>query len=161
MPHEIERKFLLRDKSIVKNLHGTRIVQGFLSSIPERTVRVRIKGEKGFLTIKGLSNASGLSRYEYEFEIPVQRAEELLQICEPGKIEKMRFEFSNGTHVFEIDIFQTENEGLEICEIELRSEEEEFEKPFWLGTEVTGDNRFYNSMISKHPYKINPDYYSI
>lgn len=152
MGREIERKFLVKGdfKPFVKK--ETRIVQGYLSSVPERTVRVRVKGEKGFLTIKGIGNASGASRYEWEKEIAVSEAQDLLKICEPGVIDKTRSLVQAGAHTYEVDTFYGENEGLTVAEVELQSEEEIFEKPDWLGEEVTGDSRFYNSMLMKNPF---------
>ena len=151
---EIERKFLVKNNSF-KNYAFTQnhIAQGYLSSIPERTVRVRIKGEKGFLTIKGASNKSGLSRFEWEKEIALDEAKNLLLLCEEGVINKNRFEVKSGNHTFEVDEFYDENEGLIVAEIELNSENEIFEKPDWLGEEVTGDIRYYNSYLSKNPFK--------
>ncbi|HRQ29151.1 MAG TPA: CYTH domain-containing protein [Saprospiraceae bacterium] len=152
MSREIERKFLVKGefKSYVSK--QTRITQGYLSSIPERTVRVRIKGENGFITIKGIGNASGASRYEWEKEIPVAEVEQLLAICEPGVIDKTRYLVKSGEHTFEVDEFYGENEGLVVAEVELSDEDEYFEKPEWLGEEVTGDVRYYNSMLMKIPY---------
>ncbi|POY39788.1 adenylate cyclase [Flavobacterium alvei] len=151
---EIERKFLVTSEAYKKEAFTqNRIAQGYLSSIPERTVRVRIKGEKGFLTIKGASNKSGLSRFEWEKEIPVDEAKELLKLCEKGVIDKTRFEVKIGKHVFEVDEFYGENEGLIMAEIELNSESEIFEKPSWLGKEVTNDNRYYNSYLSQNSFK--------
>jgi adenylate cyclase len=151
---EIERKFLVTSEAFKKEAFAqNRIAQGYLSSVPERTVRVRIKGDKGFLTIKGVSNESGLSRFEWEKEIPVLEAAALLKLCEKGVIDKTRFEVKMGNHVFEIDEFHGENEGLVMAEIELESETEPFEKPIWLGEEVTNDNRYYNSYLSRNPYK--------
>jgi adenylate cyclase len=151
---EIERKFLVKDTSFkAAAFTENHIAQGYLSSVPERTVRVRIKGKKGFLTIKGISNESGLSRFEWEKEIPVEEAEKLLLLCEKGVIDKTRFEVKSGNHVYEVDVFYKENEGLIIAEIELSSETETFEKPYWLGEEVTNDKRYYNSYLSKNPYK--------
>jgi len=124
-----------------------------LSSVPGRTVRIRIKGNKGFLTIKGASNESGLSRFEWEKEIPVEEALALLKLCEKGVIDKTRFEVKTGNHIYEIDEFYGENQGLIMAEIELKSETEFFEKPTWLGEEVTNDNRYYNSYLSKNPYQ--------
>ncbi|TVQ93529.1 MAG: CYTH domain-containing protein [Bacteroidetes bacterium] len=153
MAQEIERKFLVKGE--FKNLatKQTRITQGYLSSVPERTVRVRLKGDKGFITIKGIGNASGASRYEWEKEIPVNEVEELLKICEPGVIDKTRYLVKNGDHVFEVDEFYGDNEGLIVAELELKSEDESFSKPEWLGKEVTGDARYFNSMLMKNPYK--------
>ena len=154
MPHERERKFLVKDDTF-KDLydHKTVIIQGFLSTVPERTVRIRIRANKGFLTIKGIGNDSGVSRYEWEKEINIQDAEDLLKICEPGKIEKTRFFVKSDSHTFEIDEFLGENKGLVIAEIELSSEDEIFEKPEWLGDEVTGIPKYYNAMLAKNPFK--------
>lgn len=153
MSKEIERKFLVRGDFKSLAFRSERITQGYLSSVPERTVRVRIKGNEGFITIKGRSNASGLTRYEWEKEIPVDEARELLQLSEPGMIDKTRYLVQVGKHVFEVDEFYGENEGLILAEIELQSEDEPFEKPEWLGKEVTGDPRYYNAILSKKPYK--------
>jgi adenylate cyclase len=151
---EIERKFLVKSndfksKAFIQN----RIAQGYLNSNPERTVRVRIKGEKGFLTIKGKGNEGGMTRFEWEKEIPVEEALLLLNLCEGGKIDKIRFEIKVGNHTFEVDEFFGENEGLIIAEIELSSENETFEKPNWLGEEVTNDERYYNAYLSQNPFK--------
>ena len=152
---EIERKFLLLETDSFRKeaFKKTRIVQGYLNSAPERTVRVRIKGDKGFITVKGLSNDSGASRFEWEKEIPVKDAEVLLPLCESGVIEKYRYEVNLGEHVVEVDEFLRENEGLFLAEIELKTEEEVFQKPQWLGEEVTGKQRYYNSNLIKKPYK--------
>ena len=151
---EIERKFLVKSNAFkTEAFTQNRISQGYLSSVPERTVRVRIKGNKGFLTIKGVSNESGLSRYEWEKEIPVDEATALLKLCEQGVIEKTRFEVRMGNHIIEIDEFYGDNEGLIMAEIELQSETETFKKPSWLGAEVTQDFRYYNSYLSQNPYK--------
>ena len=136
-----------------KSFTQNRIKQGYLSSVPERTVRVRVKGNKGFLTIKGISNESGMSRFEWEKEIPVDEAEKLLLLCEAGVIDKTRFEVKTGSHIIEIDEFYGENEGLIMAEIELKSETESFEKPIWLGEEVTNDKRYYNAYLSNNPFK--------
>jgi adenylate cyclase len=151
---EIERKFLVTSDVFLKQFKTqNRIVQGYLSSVPERTVRIRIKGEKGFITIKGKSNESGLSRMEWEKEIDVKEAEQLLQICESGVIDKTRYEIEFGNHIIEVDVFDGENNGLVLAEIELQFENETFEKPEWLGKEVTGDEKYYNAYISKNPFK--------
>ncbi|HWS59961.1 MAG TPA: CYTH domain-containing protein [Flavobacterium sp.] len=151
---EIERKFLVNSNAFkTEAFSQNRITQGYLSSVPGRAVRVRIKGNKGFLTIKGASNESGLSRFEWEKEIPLEDAQKLLLLCEKGVIDKTRFEVKIGNHIFEVDEFYGENEGLTIAEIELKSETEPFEKPVWLGEEVTGDNQYYNSYLSKNPFK--------
>ena len=150
---EIERKFLVISDVFKSDvLRQNHIAQGYLSSVPERTVRVRIKGEKGYLTIKGKTNESGLSRFEWEKEIPVAEAKELLQLCEKGVIEKIRYEIQVGRHIFEVDEFYGENKGLIMAEVELQSETETFKKPIWLGEEVTNDNRYYNSYLSQHPF---------
>lgn len=152
MANEIERKFLVTGEFKSLASKQTRIVQGYLSSVPERTVRVRIKGDKGFITIKGIGNASGATRYEWEKEIPASEVEELLKICEPGVIDKTRFLVKAGAHTFEVDEFYGENQGLTLAEIELSSEDESFAKPEWLGAEVTGDVKYFNSMLMKNPY---------
>lgn len=152
MALEIERKFLIKGDYKKDVLSKTRIVQAYLSSIAERTVRVRIRGDQAFLTIKGKGNETATTRYEWEKEIPVNEAEELLKICEPGIIEKTRSLVNIGSHTFEIDEFYGENEGLIIAEIELSHEAESFEKPNWLGEEVTGDTRHFNSALSKFPF---------
>jgi len=150
---EIERKFLVTSEAFKKEAFAqNRIAQGYLSSVPGRTVRVRIKGDEGFLTIKGASNESGLSRFEWEKEIPVDEAQKLLMLCEKGAIDKTRFEVKVGSHVFEVDEFYGENKGLIMAEVELGSETESFEKPLWLGKEVTNDKRYYNSYLSKNPF---------
>ncbi len=151
---EIERKFLiLSDAYKPEAFRQTRIVQGFLNTHKERTVRVRIKGDKAFITVKGISNSEGTTRMEWEKEIPVSDADVLLKLCEPNLIEKIRFEIKSGNHIFEVDEFFGENEGLIVAEIELSSENEAYKKPEWLGKEVTGDVRYYNSQLSKTPYK--------
>lgn len=153
MAQEIERKFLVKSDDFKKEaIAETRIIQGYLSSVPERTVRVRIKGSSGFITIKGIGNDSGATRYEWEQEIPLAEAQELLQICEPGLIDKIRYEVKSGKHLIEIDVFYGENQGLVLAEIELSSENETFIKPIWLGEEVTGNLNYYNAMLMKFPY---------
>jgi len=151
---EIERKFLITSDAFKKeSCRDMDIVQGFLNTHPERTVRVRIKGDKAFLTVKGKSNELGTIRSEWETEILVVDAERLLKLCEEGVIEKRRYEVKVRNHIFEVDEFYGNNEGLTIAEIELNSEDEPFDKPAWLGKEVTGDLKYYNSLLSKHPYK--------
>ena len=152
MPQEIERKYLVKGNFKLKSGESFRIVQGFLSTSPHRTVRIRIKGDKGFINIKGMTSASGMSRYEWEKEIPLAEAEELLKICEPGRVVKTRHLVRSGKHVYEVDEFHGDNEGLIVAEIELGSESEEFEKPGWLGKEVTGDARYYNAMLAVNPF---------
>ena len=151
---EIECKFLVTPTDFIsESTTQFRIVQGYLNSNPERTVRVRIKGDKGFLTIKGKGNESGLSRFEWEKEISVIEAEALLALCEKGVIDKTRYEVPMGNHTYEVDIFTGENEGLTVAEIELQSENESFKKTNWLGKEVTSDERYYNAYLSNNPFK--------
>ena len=150
---EIERKYLLASADFKDKASNKYIIkQGYLNSHPERTVRVRTKGDKGFLTIKGKSNEAGTSRLEWETEISLTDAEQLLLLCEKGVIDKVRYEVKIGNHTFEIDEFFADNLGLTMAEIELTNENEQFEKPDWLGEEVTGDKRYYNSYLSNHPY---------
>jgi adenylate cyclase len=154
MANEIERKFLVTGDYKQFATKKTRIIQGYLSSVAERSVRVRIRSDRGFLTIKGIGNESGSTRFEWEKEIPVKEAEELLKICEPGKIDKTRYIVPEGSGLeYEVDEFYGDNEGLTIAEIELPSEDHPFKKPEWLGREVTGDVRYYNVMLMKKPYK--------
>ena len=151
---EIERKFLVTNRDFIsESSENFRIVQGYLNSNPERTVRVRIKGDKGFLTIKGKGNDSGMSRFEWEKEIAISEAEALLPLCEKGVIDKIRYEVPVGKHTYEVDVFSGENENLIVAEIELKSENESFEKPNWLGKEVTSDERYYNAYLSNNPFK--------
>jgi CYTH domain-containing protein len=150
---EIERKFLVLDDTYKQQARErTLIKQGFLNTAPERTVRVRIKGEKGYLTVKGPGTTDGTTRFELEYDIPLSEAEALLRLCEPGIIEKLRYEVPAGEHLWEVDEFLGENRGLVLAEIELGTAEETFERPTWLGEEVTGLPRYYNSQISKTPY---------
>ena len=151
---EIERKFLVTGTDFIsESTTQFRIVQGYLNSNPERTVRVRIKGNKGFLTIKGKGNESGISRFEWEKEIDISEAEALLLLCEKGAIDKIRYNVMHENHLFEVDVFFGENEGLIVAEIELQSENESFSKPKWLGEEVTSDERYYNAYLSNNPFK--------
>lgn len=152
MPFEIERKFLVTGEFRDQVYNCTHIRQGYISSGNGRTVRVRIRGDKGYLTIKGPSGRAGLKRYEFEKEIPLSDAEDLMAICEPGIIDKNRYLVRCGNHIFEVDEFFGENEGLIIAEVELQAEDEAFEKPAFIGREVTGDRRFYNAHMRKHPY---------
>lgn len=153
MAQEIEKKFLVKSTEYrIQASKSTKITQGYLSSVPERTVRVRTKGDLGYITIKGIGSVSGATRYEWEKEIPASDVFELLNICEPSVIEKTRYEVKSGKHIFEVDEFYGENQGLVIAEVELSSEHEEFQKPVWLGTEVTGIKKYYNSMLIKHPF---------
>jgi len=151
---EIERKFLVLSNDFIEEAFAKkRIVQAYITSNPERTVRIRIKEDKAYLTIKGKGNSTGTTRLEWETEIPVADAEKLLTICEAGTIDKIRYEIKVGEHIFEVDVFAGVNEGLIMAEIELQSEDEAFEKPLWLGHEVTNDERYYNAYLSKNPFK--------
>ena len=150
---EIERKFLtLSDAFKTEAKSSYRIKQGFLNRNPERTVRIRLKGEQGFLTVKGKSSDDGLSRYEWEKELSKADAEALLLLCEEGVINKTRYEVPYGKHTFEVDEFFGDNNGLIIAEIELQQESEWFNKPDWLGEEVTGQIQYYNAQLSKQPF---------
>lgn len=153
MAQEIERKFLVDGDFRSEAFKAVRITQGYLSSVPERTVRVRVKDDKGYITVKGVGDESGVSRFEWEKEIPVDDARELLRICEPEVIDKTRYLVEVGTHTFEVDEFYGDNEGLTVAEVELSDPNEAFGKPSWLGEEVTGDKRYYNSFLSGHPYR--------
>lgn len=151
---EIEHKFLTLSDAFKNAAHKkTRIIQGFLNTHKERTVRIRINEKKAFITVKGKANDKGTSRIEWEKEIPVSEATFLLNLCESSLIEKIRYEIKVGNHIFEVDEFSGENKGLIIAEIELSKENESFDKPDWLGKEVTGDIRYYNSQLTKFPYK--------
>lgn len=152
--NEIERKFLVKSADFLsESTKSNRIVQGYLNSNPDRTVRVRIKGNAGFLTIKGKGNESGTTRFEWEKEIPVAEAAQLLLLCEEGLIDKIRYEIPFGKHLYEVDVFEGDNKGLIVAEIELNDENESFEKPDWLGEEVTGEKRYYNASLSIFSYK--------
>ena len=152
MAREIERKFLVSGDFKQEAVDSFHLVQGYISADPDRTVRVRIKGAHGYLTIKGRSSADGLSRYEWEKEIPVEEARELMSLCGPGVIDKTRYHVPCCGHTFEVDEFYGSNQGLVLAEIELQDEQEAFQKPSWLGEEVTGDIRYYNSMLMKCPF---------
>lgn len=150
---EIERKFLVNSSAYKSEaFKQTQIIQGFLNTHKERTVRVRLKGDTGFITVKGESSSNGLTRFEWEKEITKQEAESLLLLCESGVISKIRYEVKVDGHIFEIDEFLGDNFGLVIAEVELKSETESFTKPNWLGKEVTGDINYYNSQLSRHPF---------
>lgn len=152
MNFEIERKFLVKGDFKTEAFESHHIVQGYLSSVPERNVRIRIYDNKAYLTIKGKSSDNGVSRYEWEKEIVPEDARELLRLCEPGIIDKVRYLVKAGKHLFEIDEFQGENQGLIVAEIELDHEDEKFFHPEWLGEEVTGDLKYYNSQLTRYPY---------
>ena len=152
MAQEIERKFLVNGEFKSQAYAQSRIVQGYISSARGRTGRVRIRDGKGYLTIKGASNEAGTSRYEWEKEITLGEARELMKLCEPGVIDKTRYLIKSGEHVFEVDEFYGENEGLVMAEVELKAEDEPFKKPDFIGKEVTGDIRYYNSHLMKEPF---------
>ena len=151
MAKEIERKFLVNRDLFKPTSEGDYIAQGYLSSTPERTVRVRIKNNRGYLTVKGKN--TGISRSEFEYEIPTNDAKELLTLCEPSIIVKRRYNINVNDSKWEVDIFEGDNEGLIVAEIELASEDESFSKPDWIGEEVSFDVRYYNSHLSKQPFK--------
>ena len=151
---EIERKFLVTSEAYKKEaFKSNQIIQGFLNTHKERTVRIRLRGEKGFITVKGIASTNGLERFEWEKEISKQEAESLLKLCEPGVIDKLRYEVKVGNYIFEVDEFYGDNEGLIIAEVELKTAKDTFLKPNWLGEEVTGTLKYYNSQLSKYPFK--------
>lgn len=153
MLQEIERKFRVKNTTFLQDIKSkSKIVQGYLSSNPDRTVRIRVKNNKGFITIKGRSSDSGTTRLEWEKEIDFQEAHQLMNLCEDFIIEKTRYEVIFQNQLFEIDVFEGKNEGLIIAEIELESENQNLIFPDWLGQEVTGDIRFYNAYLSRKPY---------
>lgn len=150
---EIERKFAVKSTNFLANAKESyKITQGYLNTDKNRTVRVRIKGNKGFITVKGISSADGLSRFEWEKEINIKDAEALLFLCEDFVIDKTRYIIPFDTVVFEVDVFEGANKGLVVAEVELESTEQQFEKPEWLGEELTGDERFYNAYLSNVPF---------
>lgn len=150
---EIERKFLVNSLDFIAEAkQSQKIIQGYLNSNPERTVRIRIKDQKGFITIKGKGDVTGTTRLEWEKEIELQEAETLIKLCETGVIDKTRYLIPKGKHTFEVDIFEGENKGLVMAEIELSDANEIFEKPSWLAEEVTNDERYYNAYLSKKPF---------
>ncbi|MGB5809369.1 MAG: CYTH domain-containing protein [Polyangiales bacterium] len=152
MGQEIERKFLVEDDTWRDGAISTHFRQGFLSTVPERTVRVRLAGERGTLTVKG--KTIGATRLEFEYEIPTVDAQTLLDsLCERPLIEKTRFVRQEGAHTWEIDVFEADNQGLIVAEIELEAEDEAFERPSWIGKEVTDDPRYFNANLIKHPYR--------
>ncbi len=154
MPTEIERKFLVKNSSFLKQAtKNMRITQGFLNSQKERVVRVRISDTKAWLTVKGASNASGMSRFEWEKEIGITEAQSLLALCEPGIIDKTRYLIPLKEHLIEVDVFDGENTGLIVAEIELKNEKEIVLLPDWIGKEVTNQAKYYNSNLSKLPFK--------
>lgn len=152
MGTEIERKFLVRDDSFRSLAQGARYRQGYLNSVKERVVRVRTIDDKGFLTIKGIT--TGATRAEYEYEIPVKEAEAMLdELCEQPLIEKNRYKIAHKGFVWEVDEFFGENQGLIFAEVELESEDQQFDKPDWITDEVTGDPKYFNSNLIQNPYK--------
>lgn len=155
MALEIERKFLVLDTSFKHEaFSSSHIRQGYICSGHGRTVRIRIRDTRAYITIKGPSLNGGLSRYEFEQEIPFADAEDLMLLCEPGIIDKTRWLVTSGRHTFEVDEFHGDNDGLVIAEVELGSEDEAFQKPAFIGQEVTGDRRYYNSHLSRNPYHL-------
>ena len=150
---EIERKFLVLHTDYKRQaFSSSHIQQGYICSSHGRTVRVRIRDDRGYLTIKGPSDEKGMSRYEFEKEITLDEAQELMKLCEPGSIDKVRYLVKSGSHTFEVDEFHGANEGLVMAEVELQTEQDEPIIPHFIGKEVTGDRRYYNSMLSQHPY---------
>ena len=150
---EIERKFLVRGSSYRQQAHSSsRIRQGYICSGHGHTVRVRMRDEEAFLTIKGPSLDGGLSRYEFEKSITAEEANSLFKLCEPGIIDKTRYLVSCGNHIFEVDEFHGDNQGLVIAEVELSAPDEHYDRPDFLGKEVTGNRRYYNSHLRSHPY---------
>lgn len=152
MAIEIERKFLVTGDYKSQAVSHSRIVQGYICSERGRTVRVRLRGDCGYLTIKGPSLNGGLSRYEFEKQITQDEALSLLRICEPGIVDKVRWLVPVGKHTFEVDEFFGDNAGLVVAEVELSAEDEDYERPDFIGKEVTGDRRYYNSNLRRHPY---------
>jgi adenylate cyclase len=151
MGKEIERKFLVKGDSWRAQAHGKRYRQGYLSTVKERTVRARVAGEQGFLTIKGIT--VGAARAEYEYEIPLADANEMLdKLCERPIVEKTRYRLPQDDIVWEIDEFEGDNRGLIVAEVELKDEHQSYPKPDWLGEEVTGDPRYFNSNLVKKPF---------
>ena len=155
---EIERKFLVCSDDYKRQAYSSsHICQGYICSGHGRTVRVRIRDDRGYLTIKGPSDVAGISRYEFEKEITLDEAEQLMKLCEPGKIDKTRYLVKSGSHTFEVDEFHGENAGLVMAEVELQSEDEPYEKPDFIGREVTGDRRYYNAHLVKNPFCAWPE----
>lgn len=155
MALEIERKFLVADDSYkAMAFHCDRIAQGYICREGGNSARVRVRGEKGYITIKGPSLDGGLSRYEWENEIPASEAWELIRLCHGGIIDKTRYLVKCGSHTFEVDEFHGDNEGLVLAEVELADCNEAFERPAFIGKEVTGEKRYYNSHLSRVPYKL-------
>lgn len=154
---EIERKFLVTGEYKHLAYNMTTIKQGYFATEPGKTVRIRVRGNKAYLTIKGNSDPTGLCRYEFETEISLEDADQLLKLCKPGAIIKDRYLVRNGKHIVEIDEFHGDNEGMVLAEIELNSPDEEYEVPAFLGKEVTGDPRYYSKFLLARPYKLWKD----
>jgi CYTH domain-containing protein len=155
MAQEIERKFLVKGQDFKQQAYAcSHIQQGYIGTKPGRTVRIRIRDDKAYLTIKGPAGEAGLSRYEFETEIAVSDALDLLKLCEPGLIDKHRYlvKCSDGRHTWEVDEFHGDNEGLVMAEVELAAPDEPILKPDFIGQEVTGDRRYYNSQLRQHPF---------
>lgn len=153
MGREIERKFLVEGDFKKDAFQKKRITQGYFSTSPGRTVRIRVSDDKGFITIKGGVHKSGVGRYEWEMEIDLHDAQELMELCDSGVIEKTRYLIKCGNHTFEVDEFCGDNNGLVVAEVELESPDEKFESPEWLGREVTRERRYYNAALARNPYK--------
>ena len=153
MAQEIERKYLVLDDSFKREAFSkSHIQQGYICSERGRTVRIRIRDTRAYITIKGPSLNGGLSRYEFEQEIPLDDAQQLMQLCEPGIIDKTRWLVKSDRHTFEVDEFHGDNDGLVMAEVELQSETDQPVLPSFIGKEVTGDRRYYNSQLRQHPY---------
>jgi len=151
---EIERKYLVNSRDYRSLAFSkSHIVQGFLSTHPDRIVRIRIMNDNAFLTVKGRSNTAGTTRFEWEKKIPVHEAKLLLELCEKEILEKTRFYIKMGGHIIEVDEFLGSNKGLVIAEIEIENEDENIQVPSWVGLEITGDIKYYNSQLSKCPFK--------
>ena len=150
---EIERKFLVTGEFRDQAYSHSRIRQGYILTGQGKTIRIRIRDDRGYLTIKGPSNRAGLARYEFETEVSLADAQDLMRICEPGIIDKTRYLVRSGNHIVEVDEFAGDNEGLVLAEIELGAEDEAFERPEWLREEVSTDARYFNCNLAKNPYK--------
>ena len=149
MAIEIERKFLVTGEFRHQAIKEIRIIQTYLTIDPFKSIRLRIAGKKAFLTVKSRKDEQSISRHEWEFPIPLSDAEEMIKVCLPGRIVKTRYLVPSGKHTFEVDVFHDKNEGLIIAEVELSSEDEYFQRPGWLGGEVTGRPEYYNANLIK------------
>jgi adenylate cyclase len=149
MATETERKFLVRGEFLSKAVKAINITQSYISIDPQKTIRLRFSDDEAYLTIKSPQKTGSLGRGEWEYIIPVEDAKDLLSLCLPGKVVKTRYHVPCGEHTFEVDVFHEQNEGLVIAELELSSDDEKFARPEWLGEEVTGDPRYYNSNLIK------------